>query len=53
MTTYSDGILTAGSDPWGFGQIEEHVSWLVERVDLKHKVNAVNAAREHAVGSPA
>ena len=50
MTTYSNEILTAGSDPWGFGQIEEHVSWLVERVDLEHKVSAVIVAREYAAG---
>lgn len=33
-TTYPDGILPAGADPWGFGQVKEQVSRFVEGVDL-------------------
>lgn len=33
--TYSDGVLDASADPWGFGEVEEHVSWLAQCVYLE------------------
>lgn len=35
---YSDRVLDASADPWGFGEGEGHVSRLTQSVDLKHKM---------------
>lgn len=32
--TYANGVLTPGAHPGRLGQIEEHVSWSIERVEL-------------------
>ena len=38
----SDSIFPSGTEPRGFGQVESHAGWCIERVELKTKCESTS-----------